>query len=152
MRQSNWRGQVGISGVIPRVPRNDANYSQPWSHFQTRDFFGSFSAEYDLADNAMIYAKVGERDGKEDQVSSGIAVLDAMTVAADCSASFVPRTDNNDSATTGLRVKLNGAGFSHEVNVGVPPAGRPTAMPTISCMPIRALLRFTRLTFMTRRR
>lgn len=119
LRQSNWRGQVAIGNVIPRVPKADANYSQPWSHIYTTDVFGSLSLEYDLDDNAMLYAKVGARDGKEDQVTAGITLLDPATGAASGSASYVPRTDNNESATAGLRVKLNGGGVSHEVNIGV---------------------------------
>lgn len=119
LRQSNWRPKVGITNVIPRVPKADANYSQPWSKIQTEDFFGTLSLEYDLADNAMIYAKVGARDGKEDMTTAGISVTDAVTGAANGSGSYIPRTDNNESATTGLRVKLNGGGVSHELNVGV---------------------------------
>jgi iron complex outermembrane receptor protein len=119
LRQSNWRPKVAIGSVIPRVPKADANYSQPWSLIQTRDFFGTFSVEYDLADNAMLYAKVGARDGKEDQTTASITLLDPATGAATGSGSYVPRTDNNESATSGLRVKLNGGGISHEVNVGV---------------------------------
>ncbi|TCU61041.1 iron complex outermembrane receptor protein [Novosphingobium sp. PhB57] len=119
LRQSNWRPKVAIGDEIPRVPGADANYSQPWSLIQTTDFFGTFSAEYDLSDNAMVYAKFGARDGKEDQITAGITLLDPATGAATGSGSRIPRTDNNESATAGLRVKLNGGGVSHEVNVGV---------------------------------
>ena len=118
LRQSNWRPKVGISSFIPRVPEADANYSQPWSLIKTRDIFGAFSIEYDLAENALLYARVGARDGREDQVTSSITVLDPITGAANGSGSYVPRTDNNESATAGLRVKLVGAGISHEVNLG----------------------------------
>lgn len=118
LRQSNWRPKVGISTFIPRVPEADANYSQPWSLIKTRDIFGAFSIEYDLAENALLYARVGARDGREDQVTSSITVLDPVTGAANGSGSYVPRTDNNESATAGIRVKLFGAGISHEVNLG----------------------------------
>lgn len=118
LRQSNWRPKVAIGAVIPRVPDADANYSQPWSLIQTRDFFGAISVEYDVAENAMLYAKVGARDGSEKQVTAGIALDDPDTGAATGSGSYVPRTDDNESATAGLRVKLNGGGISHEVNFG----------------------------------
>lgn len=118
LRQSNWRPKVAIGAVIPRVPDADANYSQPWSLIQTRDFFGALSVEYDVAENAMLYAKVGARDGREDQVTAGIRLVDPATGAATGTGSYVPRTDNNEAATAGLRVKLNGRGISHEVNVG----------------------------------
>ena len=119
LNQKYWRGQVGIGGVIPRVPEADTNYSQPWSQILTKDFFGTFSLEYDLSDAAMFYAKVGARDGREDQTTASITVLDPVTGAATGSGSYVPREDNNESATTGIRIKLDGGGISHEINAGV---------------------------------
>ena len=119
LNQTYWRGQVGIGAVIPRVPDADTNYSQPWSQILTKDVFGTFSLEYDLSDEAMIYAKVGARDGREDQTTASITVADPVTGAATGAGSYVPREDNNESATTGIRVKLAGGGISHEINAGV---------------------------------
>jgi iron complex outermembrane receptor protein len=117
--QRYWRGQVGIGAVVPRVPDADTNYSQPWSQILTKDYFGTFSLEYDLSEEAMIYAKVGARDGREDQTTASITVTDAVTGAATGAGSYVPREDNNESATTGIRIKLEGGGVSHEINAGV---------------------------------
>ena len=119
LNQTYWRGQVAIGAVIPRAPAADTNYSQPWSQILTKDFFGTFSVEYDLSDAAMVYAKVGARDGREDQTTAGITVSDPVTGAATGSGSYVPREDNNESATAGIRVKLEGGGVSHEINAGV---------------------------------
>ena len=119
LNQTYWRGQVGIGAVVPRVPQADTNYSQPWSQILTKDFFGTFSVEYDLSDAAMLYAKVGARDGREDQTTASITVLDAVTGDATGSGSYVPREDNNESATTGIRIKLEGGGISHEINTGL---------------------------------
>lgn len=119
LNQKFWRGQVGIGAVVPRVPKADTNYSQPWSQILTKDFFGTFSVEYDLSDAAMLYAKVGARDGREDQTTASITVSDPVTGAATGSGSYVPREDNNESATTGIRIKLEGGGISHEINAGV---------------------------------
>ncbi|MGQ2934973.1 MAG: TonB-dependent receptor [Sphingopyxis sp.] len=118
LNQTYWRGQVGIGGVIPRVPHADTNYSQPWSQILTKDYFGTFSLEYDLSDAAMLYAKVGARDGREDQTTAGITLNDPVTGAATGSGSYVPREDNNESATAGIRIKLEGGGMSHEINAG----------------------------------
>lgn len=117
--QRYWRGQVGIGAVIPRVPDADTNYSQPWSQILTKDVFGTFSVEYDLSDQAMLYAKVGARDGREDQTTASITVSDPVTGAASGAGSYVPREDNNESATAGIRIKLEGGGVSHEINAGV---------------------------------
>jgi|GEM_PF-3771851 hypothetical protein len=51
----------------------------------------------------MLHAKVRARDGKEDQTTASITLLDPATGAATGSGSYVPRTDNNESATTDLR-------------------------------------------------
>ncbi|APZ99430.1 TonB-dependent siderophore receptor [Sphingopyxis sp. QXT-31] len=117
--QRYWRGQVGIGAVVPRVPEADTNYSQPWSQILTKDYFGTFSLEYDLSDAAMLYAKVGARDGREDQTTASITVSNAVTGAATGAGSYVPREDNNESATSGIRIKLEGGGVSHEINAGV---------------------------------
>lgn len=118
LNQTNWRGQVGIGSVIPAVPDADTNYSQPWSQILTKDYFGALNLEYDLSDNAMIYAKFGARDGHEDQTTASITVTNPVTGAATGSGSYVPRDDNNESTVAGIRVKLNGGGISHEFNFG----------------------------------
>src|SRR3546814_3281745 len=66
----------------------------------------------------MLDAKVGARDGREEQTTAGITVSDAVTGAATGSGSYVPREDNNESATAGIRIKLEGGGMSHEINAG----------------------------------
>lgn len=106
------------TAVIPRVPKADANYSQPWTFTTLRDIFGIAKAEYDLSDNAMAYASFGARDGREDGIYGGITIADALTGAATGSALFVPRTDNNEAGQAGIRVKLAGGGVTHEINLG----------------------------------
>lgn len=103
--------------AIPAVPDADANYSQPWTYTEMRDVFGILKAEYDIADNAMLYASFGARDGMEEGIYGGITVLDAATGAANGNALYVPRTDNNEAAQAGLRVKL-GTRVTHEINFG----------------------------------
>lgn len=103
--------------VIPRVPGAGSNYAQPWTYTTLRDVFGIAKAEYDIADNAMLYASFGARDGAEDGIYGGITILDAVTGAANGNALYVPRTDNNEAGQAGLRVKL-GERITHEINFG----------------------------------
>lgn len=103
---------------IPDVPDADANYFQPWSYTTLRDVFGVVRGEYDLTDNATLYGSFGARDGSEQGVYNGITLNDAATGAATGSGLYVPRTDNNEAATAGIRVKLHGFGMSHEINFG----------------------------------
>lgn len=103
--------------VVPRVPEADANYAQPWTYTEMRDVFGVARIEYDVADNAMVYASAGARDGMEEGIYGGITILNATTGAANGNALYVPRTDNNEAIEAGLRVKL-GQAVTHEFNLG----------------------------------
>jgi len=119
LRQSHWRPKVTVSTVIPEAPAASVNYGQPWSSIQTEDFFGVLSLEYDVADNAMFYARFGARDGREDQYTSSFTLLDPVTGAGSGTGSYIPRTDNNEAATAGMRVNLTSGGISNEFNFGV---------------------------------
>lgn len=114
----NLRPKVTIgTTVIPRVPRADQNYGQRFSYSTMRDVFGIVKGEWDVADNAMLYASFGARDGSEQGIYDGVTVLNATTGAANGNDLYVPRTDNNEAATVGMRVKL-GSTITHEFNFG----------------------------------
>ena len=118
VRVQNQRPKLVIGNVIPRVPSASTNYGQPWQYTTLRDVFGQFRAEYDLSDSAMVYAALGARDGSEEGFYQTIRLTDAATGTANAQGSFIPRTDNNEAATAGLRVKLASSLWSHEINVG----------------------------------
>ncbi|WP_242183509.1 TonB-dependent siderophore receptor [Sphingomonas sp. CARO-RG-8B-R24-01] len=106
------------SATIPRVPDSTANYGQKFAYTTLRDIFGSGRIEYDVTDNAMLYAAAGARDGSEQGIYSGITVTNAVTGAASGTALYVPRTDNNETAQAGIRVKLAAGGVTQEINFG----------------------------------
>lgn len=118
LKQSHWRPKVTVSTAIPEVPDADVNYGQPWSEIETEDFFGTIDFEYDVAENAMLYARFGARDGREDQITSSFTLLDPVTGAGSGGGSYIPRTDNNEAANVGMRVGLEAGGITHEINVG----------------------------------
>src|SRR5690606_21601819 len=84
---------------------------------ELRDIFGTASAEFDLAENILLYARGGARDGREDGIYGGIRVTDAATGAANGTALMVPRTDNNEAIEAGVRAKF-GSAVTHELNFG----------------------------------
>lgn len=115
------RPKVTIGGGltrIPRVPDADHNYAQAFAYTKLRDLFGMIRGEWDVAENAMLYASFGARDGDEAGIYDGITVNDATTGAASGNALFVPLESNNEAAVAGLRVKLAQGGISHEINIG----------------------------------
>jgi iron complex outermembrane receptor protein len=102
---------------IPAPPAADHNYGQAFTYTNLRDIFGTVRGEWDVADNAMVYAQFGARDGSEAGIYDGITVTNAVTGAANGNALYVPRTDNNEAAQAGIRVKL-GSAITHEINFG----------------------------------
>jgi iron complex outermembrane recepter protein len=118
VRVNHLRPKLTVGAVIPRVPGADVNYGQPYQFTVLRDIYGEFRAEYDLSENAMIYAAFGARDGSENGYYSTLTLLDAATGEASVSGSLIPRTDNNEAAQVGLRVKLAAGGVTNEFNFG----------------------------------
>lgn len=104
---------------IPRAPKADHNYGQSWNYTTLRDVFGKIRGEYDLTENITVFGAVGARDGSEKGVYDSITLLDVVTGAARGSGSYIPRTDNNEAAQAGVRMKLATGALSHEVNGGV---------------------------------
>lgn len=103
--------------AIPRPPKSDQNFAQPWTYSDMRDIFGTARLEYDVADNALFYLTGGARDGSEKGIYGGILLTDAETGDGNGRALFVPRTDNNEAVEAGFRVKL-GTVVTQEINFG----------------------------------
>lgn len=118
IRVEQLRPKVTVAGFIPRVPEADANYAQSWTYTELEDLFGIARAEWDVAENVLLYAQAGARDGSEDGVYGGITVT-GTDGSATGSALFVPRTDNNEAGQVGVRAKLALAGTTHELNAGI---------------------------------
>lgn len=118
VRVEQLRPKVTVTSFVPRVPDADANYAQPWTFTDLEDLFGIARAEWDVADDVLLYAQAGARDGSEEGIYGRITVTDPNG-AASGSALFVPRTDNNEAAQAGVRARLAFAGATHELNAGV---------------------------------
>jgi iron complex outermembrane receptor protein len=104
--------------AVPKPPRARANYGQPWAFTRLRDIYGLAKAELDIAEDWMIYAAAGFRDGREDGEYSTVTVTNAATGAGTGSRLFVPRADSNQSGMAGIRGKLETGPITHEVNGG----------------------------------
>lgn len=118
VRIENLRPKVTVTNFIPRVPKANANYAQPWTYSELEDVFGIARAEVDLAKDVLVYAQIGARDGSEDGVYGGITA-NAPDGTATGSALLVPRTDNNEAGQAGIRAKASLRGVTHELNAGL---------------------------------
>lgn len=113
------RGKVQLgTNAIPAVPEADYNFSQPWNYTRLRDLFGIARLEYDVAEDVMLYAAFGARDGSEEGIYDSISVTNVVTGAANGGGAFIPRTDNNEAAEAGIRARFATGPVSHQLNAG----------------------------------
>lgn len=120
VKVAHFRPKLRVNSLtaIPEAPDAGTNFGQPWQYTTLRDIFGQARVEYDIARNVMVYAAFGARDGAEEGIYSTPTLVDAGTGEITVSSSFIPRTDNNEAATAGLRARFNTGGITHEVNAG----------------------------------
>lgn len=120
VKVAHFRPKLNLGGLtaIPRAPDAETNFGQPWQYTTLRDIFGQARIEYDIAPGVMLYAAAGARDGAEEGIYSTPTLTDAATGAIAVSSSFIPRTDNNEAVTAGLRAKFATGSITHEVNAG----------------------------------
>lgn len=120
VKVAHFRPKLNLGGLaaIPRAPDAGTNFGQPWQYTTLRDIFGQARVEYDIAPGVMLYAAAGARDGAEQGVYSTPTLTNAATGALSVSRSFIPRTDNNEAITAGLRAKFATGSITHEVNAG----------------------------------
>jgi iron complex outermembrane receptor protein len=109
---------TGTATTLPTPPRADLNYGQNWYNQTIRDIFGIFKFEYDVTENLLFYASAGARDTAERGIYQGFQVRNSITGDAFVTGSNIPRNDNNEAAQAGLRLKGEGAGITHQLNLG----------------------------------
>ena len=108
----NPRPSVTPDGGIPSAPDAKDNFAQPWTYSKEKQTFGTFRAEYDLANSVTGWLAAGVREAKEqNRLSNPSATPAGVTTAA--------RFDNyrEDSVFTseiGLRVRAQTGAISHE--------------------------------------
>ncbi len=108
-----------LANAIPEVPETGANYAQDYTFTELTDIFGTFTLEYDLSPDVLVYAKAGARRGDEEGIYGGIQVTDAATGEASSGFhSFIPYEQNNEAVEAGLRAGLATGPVSHTLNLG----------------------------------
>src|SRR3546814_9715901 len=71
-----------------------------------------------MSSTALTDASLGARVMSERGFYQTIRLTDAVTGTATAQGSYIPRTDNNEAATAGMRVKLASNLWTHEINFG----------------------------------
>ncbi|GAA0615511.1 TonB-dependent siderophore receptor [Brevundimonas kwangchunensis] len=62
------RPTVTPNGAIPTAPSADINFAQPWTYTDEEQLFGVVRGEFDVSDDITVWAALGGRSGKEDNV------------------------------------------------------------------------------------
>lgn len=112
------RSVVYLTGDgVPRPPRANANYSEPWAYSSLEDTYGVARAEYDIMDNLTAYAAVGFDHSNE----NGEYV--SPSVDGNGNGNFyrlgVPYQNNSIAGEAGLNGAFDTGSVSHKVNLGI---------------------------------
>ena len=121
LQKANWvepETFIGAGAAVPKPPKNDYNYGQPWTYTHLRDLYGIVREEVQIAKDTSVFAAFGFRQGREKGNYSSVTVTNATTGAG--MAYGVPVAYNQDAyaAQIGLRSAFETFGITHKLNVG----------------------------------
>lgn len=109
------RPSVTPNAAIPATPDADANFAQPWTFTDERQWFGVVRGEYDLSDNTSVWLAAGMRDGEEGNVlANPNANADGSTTAYRFDNT---RADKVYSGETGIRTAFDTGTVSHRFSL-----------------------------------
>jgi len=118
IRVDKLRPQVLSNVGIPEVPDNEINYGQSYSFTDLESVFGVARVEFDVADNAMIYASAGALESREEGIYGDFTLANRETGdGAFGFASIIPAEQSNQAVEAGFRTKI-GSVITNEFNFG----------------------------------
>lgn len=109
------RPSVTPNAGIPATPDADANFAQPWTFTDERQWFGVVRGEYDLNDNTSAWLAAGMRDGEEGNVlANPNANPDGTTTAYRFDNT---RADKVYSGEAGIRTSFDTGSINHRLSL-----------------------------------
>lgn len=106
--------RFGAITSLPKAPKSDSNWAQPWSFSNERDTFGTLRGEYDFSDSVTGWLAAGARRTKEHNSLANIIVSNGTTGAATTSRFDNTREDSVNTGEVGLRGKLKTGSVGHD--------------------------------------
>jgi iron complex outermembrane recepter protein len=104
------------SGIdVPRAPKSDTNWAQPWSYSNERDTFGSLRGEYDLTGKVTAYFAGGFRESHEANSLANLTVSNAATGAGSLYRFDNTREDSVRTGEVGVKGKFETGSIGHDV-------------------------------------
>lgn len=112
------RTNVTLSGTVtsvPRAPRSDSNWAQPWSFSNERDTFGTLRGEYDLSDKVSAYFAGGFRETKEVNSLANLTITDSASGAGNMTRFDNSREESVRTGEMGLKGNFETGAVGHDV-------------------------------------
>lgn len=115
------RTNVTLSGVtsVPRAPRSDSNWAQPWTFSNERDTFGTLRGEYDLSDKVSAYFAGGFRETKEVNSLANLTITDSASGAGNMFRFDNSREESVRTGEVGLKGKFETGEVAHDAVLNV---------------------------------
>jgi len=105
------RPTVTPNGAIPTPPSADSNFAQPWTYTDEEQLFGVVRGEFDVSDDLTVWAALGGRSGKEDNVLANPNANPDGTLTAYRFDNV--REDHVFSADVGVRLDVTTGSIDH---------------------------------------
>lgn len=112
------RPNVTLGAGITEIPKaidGSDNFAQKWTYSNEEDVFGSYRAEYDLADNLTAYAAYGFRHGEEQNSLANMTLTNQTTGAGTIYRFDNARVDMVNTGEVGVRSKVNTGSIEHNL-------------------------------------
>ncbi len=115
LRQTRTNVTLGAVTSVPRAPRSDSNWAQPWTFSNERDTFGTLRGEYDLSENLSAYFAGGFRETKEVNSLANLTVTDSASGDGNMSRFDNSREEAVRTGEVGLKGKFETGTVGHDV-------------------------------------
>lgn len=115
LKQTRTNVSLDAATGVPRAPRSDSNWAQPWSYSNERDTFGTVRGEYDLTEEVTAYFASGFRESNEANSLANLSVSNSATGSATTSRFDNTREDSVKTGEVGLKGKFETGPINHDV-------------------------------------
>lgn len=115
LKQTRTNVTLAATTGVPRAPKSDSNWAQPWSYSNERDTFGTLRGEYDLSDKVTAYFAGGFRESHEANSLANSTVSNSATGAGTFFRFDNTREDSVRTGEVGLKGKLETGSIGHDV-------------------------------------
>lgn len=115
LKQTRTNVTLDAATGVPRAPKSDSNWAQPWSYSNERDTFGTLRGEYDLTEKVTAYFAGGFRESHEANSLANLTVSNSATGDGSLYRFDNTREDSVRTGEVGLKGKFETDAVNHDV-------------------------------------